>query len=644
MKLAKIMPLVLLATLTVSPALNSCSGTGSGTESKENTGNIITTDPDDQTDTVEKKPPTLYWLQWSGSSQSRPDGSATEWNWITASALHINRMHVHYLAKYDDGTSVKGIADPVRLEALCKKMQYELERTKNAGIDVVGYIDTCQFDEKVAAELGYTLEQLCAKLVTGEYIYTSEWNDGCYIACVNSPQWREWLKADLKLTAEAGFIGLQYDFHPYAAAGLFCHCDNCKKSWAEYSKKHLGEEKELLFGKIDFSDETGRAYYRWKVQCFADFMNETVSEAKKVNPDFTLLMNQNTNGYSFAFESLYGAWDEASSEFHNSDNGYSSTLYMYQLAEALGYDRLYSQYNDPSQTDPIFKLKVNLAEAFATIGGITYVSDSEKCAKNIFRFAYNNPDIFADTESLATAAVLYSAESNLFSVPSNRLNYTTQLYEFGNDSARQAASALVKAGVCYDYLAVEKDGAAEKLKKYDLVVIPAYTYFDDSVWKPILSAAAKSGTKVIVIGEAQTYVKTSENSADFVYLPAFEKAAREPDFEPGEAFRNAVSGTAAANKVNLLNNKENTAATVRSSDENHTYIHIIRRGGDENSASLNAELTYTIPEGKKVTGVTVNCPYNEESTIRADWRADGDVLTVITADFDTYAVITVITE
>ncbi len=629
----------LLSVFMLSAVLLSCSRGEGGKESTDGT-----TAPETETDVPGRKPLTLYWLQWSGSSQSRPDGSATEWNWITASALHINRMHVHYLAKYEDGKSVKGIADPKRLAELFEKVKYEMERSNNAGIDVIGYIDTCQFDDKVAAELGYTLEQLCAKNVQGEYIYTTAWNDGSYIACVNSPQWREWLKEDLRLTAEAGFAGLQYDFHPYAAAGLFCHCENCKKSWAEYSRKHLGEEKDLLFAKINFSDETGRAYYRWKVQCFVDFMNETVSEAKKVNPDFTLLMNQNANGYSFAFESLYGAWDEPSSEFHNSDNGYSSTLYMYQLAEALGYDRLYSQYNEASQTEPHFRLKVNLAESFATIGGITYVSDSEKSSRSIFRFAYENPDIYADTGSLATAAVLYSAESNLFSIPFNRISYVTQLYDFANDRARQAASALLKAGVCYDYLAVEKDGAADRLAKYDLVVIPSYRYFDDSVWKPVINAAVKNGTKVIVIGKAESYVKALAGDADFVYIPAFVRAEREPDFEPGEAFRNAVAGTEAAEKVAILNNRENTAATLRSSDENHTYIHIIRRGGDENSASLDAKLTYTVPEGKKVIGVRAQCPYTENKEIQAEWNADGNRLSISTADFDTYAVITVITE
>ena len=105
-----------------------------------------------------------------------------------------------------------------------------------------------------------------------------------------------------------------------------------------------------------------------------------------------------------------------------------------------------------------------------------------------------------------------------------------------------------------------------------------------------------------------------------------------------------MAGTEAAEKVAILNNRENTAATLRSSDENHTYIHIIRRGGDENSASLDAKLTYTVPEGKKVIGVRAQCPYTENKEIQAAWNADGNRLSISTADFDTYAVITVITE
>ena len=119
----------LLSVFMLSAVLLSCSRGEGGKESTDGT-----TAPGTETDVPGRKPLTLYWLQWSGSSQSRPDGSATEWNWITASALHINRMHVHYLAKYEDGKSVKGIADPKRLAELFEKVKYEMERSNNAGI------------------------------------------------------------------------------------------------------------------------------------------------------------------------------------------------------------------------------------------------------------------------------------------------------------------------------------------------------------------------------------------------------------------------------------------------------------------------------------------------------------------------------
>lgn len=612
---------------------------------------VVTSSPNDETKGGETDPPTarlpLFWLQWSGSSLPRPgSGENCKWNWISASRLHVNIMSVHYLAKYEDGKTIEGIPDPRRLETLAELMKYELEKSEESGVAVIGYEDTVQFHAIMAAELGYKIEDLAVKNKDGSYAYTTAWNSGCYLACVNSPEWTDWQTKNITVLAKAGFAGVQYDFHPYAAAGFFCQCDNCKELWADYSKSKLGTKQDMpeIF---DFSTELGREYYKWKIKCFSEFMVATVSEAKKINPDFALVMNQNANGYSFAFESLAGAWEIPSGEFHGVKNGYESTLFMYQLAEALGHDILYTIYNSPDQTTPAFRYKVNAAEAYSVIGGITYISDGTDNGANMFNYLYDNQEKYIETKSGATAAVLYSAESNFFSLPHVNINYGSQLYELKTDRARQSAVALMKSGVCYDYLAVEMDDAAEKLKKYDLLVLPAYTYFNENSWKPIIEAAIENGTRIVAVGEsAEKFLKSLNlpENADVVYVSNFLNRVSEDKLTVGDDFKIAIADTAAAKKLVLSNNLENTSATIRTTDENHTYIHIVRRGSEKNNETWSQSLKYTLPTGATVKEITLLCPFTKDNKVDFDWSVKDGVLSVDIKDYDTYAAISVITE
>ena len=592
------------------------------------------------------KPVKRFWLQWSGSNIPRPGSASTcAWDWKAASIARVNLMTVHYLAHDESGKTLKGLPDPERFAAELELMKYEINESHKNGVAVTGYADAAQFDPDVAKKLGYTLEQLGAKKADGNYIFTNAWNDGCYIACINSPEWRSWQKELMRLTAEAGFDGQQYDFHPLAAAGLFCRCDNCKRSWANYSKNVFGNERSIPADTIDMQTELGREYMKWKIGCFADFMKETVSEAKKINPDFLLVMNQNANGYFYSYEGLFGAWDQPSSEFWNSDNGYSSTLYMYQLTEALGYTEMYGIYNSSSFMEPTWRAKVNLAESYAVIGGMTYVNTDDNFGKLLFKFIENHEEIYQDyVVSRAKAAVLYSAESNLASVPSDKLNLSGQLFDFTTDQARRAASALLKCGVSYDYLVTEKEDAAEKLAQYDLLVVPDYQYFADEHWSGLLKSAANAGKRILVIGKtAKKYVASLglPDRADVINCPSLANYPTEREFTVREQFADAVADTPAAKLVSLKNNLSNTAATVRSAGDGKTYIHVVRRGGEDNSESLYEELTYTPYDGKTVTGVTAYCPYKANAGLDAEWSFENGTLTVKTGDFDTYAVICV---
>ncbi|MBQ8732636.1 MAG: hypothetical protein IJY82_07395 [Oscillospiraceae bacterium] len=580
-----------------------------------------------------------HWVQWTGGPV-RPDGLNSAWDWKAATRQNVNQLSVHYLAEDEDGETVYGVPTVDQCAALMKRLDYDLKESAKAGVDILGFCDTVQISRRAASNMGYSLSQLCAVDASGNYIFTTAWHaEGLYICCINSPQWRAWLTEIHRLHAEAGFAGVQFDFHPYAAAGLFCRCKNCQASWKAYSKEKLGVEKELLT-QLDFSNEISRTYFWWKMECFADFLKEVSSEAKKVNPDYKLAMNNNVNGYNFPFEALLKGWDVPTSEHHNSNNGYSSTLYMYQLTEALGYDILHSQYNTWPEVDPIFRYKTNLAEAYATIGGISYVTDATGWGKKMFRFVSERPEIYAGSSSKAGVAVLYSAESNVFSLKPNELNLGSLLFTFRTDRARQAASALVKSGVTYDFLAVERADAEVLLDRYGAFVIPAYTYFNDDTWAPIIEKLVRRGKRMIVIGEGgkQFITQNAGNCTSVTYVPALKAADSEEAFQVTDEFKAAVAGLS---NLTLMNNLSDTALTIRESGSK-TYIHVVRRGAAEaDRATHHQWLRWTIPEGKKITSISAECPYTSKKSIDLDWTVYNGILEIITDDFDTYLVITI---
>ncbi|MBE6636554.1 MAG: hypothetical protein E7618_01980 [Ruminococcaceae bacterium] len=640
--------------------LAACSNTPEGGDESHST-DPSTSEPDSTTLPPEtEEPPTppadsltngalpLYWLNWGGGSLPRPSaygGGTCAWNWLAAKNAHANILCVHYLADMEDGSKVVGTPNPARLKLLADKMAYELKESKTAGVTIVGYEDAVQFTEAIAADAGYTVDQLAAVLPSGNYAYTTAWNSGSYIACVNSPEWTAWQTENMAIMAEAGFTCIQYDFHPYAAAGYFCRCKNCQASWAAYSKAKLGSEQPIP-KLMDFSTELGRTFYHWKIQSLANFFQATATKAREICPEFKISMNQNANGYGYSFETLYGAWEVPSTEFHGVTNGVDSTLHMFALSEGLGFSRLYGIYNSSNQIRPNFRYKVNLAEGFATIGSVTYTTDEKKIADSMFGYAAANPEVF-DTKSVAGAAVLYSAESNLFSVSLPNFDTTSQLYSMKTDRARQAATALMKSGISYDYLVLDREDAAERIAQYDLLVIPSYTYFDNALWEPVIRAAVANGSRILCVGSgSKNYLNSLKlpESADVIFIAGFEGVHDEEALKVGDIFLSAIRDTKAEGLVKLTNDLEYTAATIRRSDENHTYIHLIRRFEEKGSSIWSQTVRHTLPEGKRVTEVKIECPYAEGYAVDATWSVKDGVLEVVINDYDTYAIIRIVTE
>ena len=288
-----------------------------------------------------------------------------------------------------------------------------------------------------------------------------------------------------------------YDFYPYMAGGYFCHCSECEKLWKDYSREKLGEPKPMPV-TFEFPDPVSVAYYKFRMESFADFMKETAAAAKAVNPAFSLLQNHNLNNYDAPYQLLLGGLDPPTTEFWGLDCGQESALYLPQLAEALGAERLYAYYNAASQYTPSFRYKVNLAEFYAVTGGLMHQPDAENTAAGFFDFVSARKPVYAGSRSIAKTGILYSWESELFSwfSPALEKGYA----EYRENISRQAASALVKAGVPSDFVALEREGVLDRLSQYDVLVVPEYAYFEEDTWKEPVRAFAQRGGRLVVTG------------------------------------------------------------------------------------------------------------------------------------------------
>ncbi len=87
--------------------------------------------------------------------------------------------------------------------------------------------------------------------------------------------------------------------------------------------------------------------------------------------------------------------------------------------------------------------------------------DAENTAAGFFDFVSARKPVYAGSRSIAKTGILYSWESELFSwfSPALEKGYA----EYRENISRQAASALVKAGVPSDFVALEREGVLDRL-------------------------------------------------------------------------------------------------------------------------------------------------------------------------------------
>ena len=489
---------------------------------------------------------------------------------------------------------------------------------------------------------GYTLEDLAVKQADGSFAFTKAWDpEGCYVACINKPKWRGLLSEINKLTAEAGFSSLMYDYYPYMAGGYFCHCSECEKLWEAYSLEKLGEAKPMPV-ILDFPDPVSVAYYKFRMESFASFMKETAAAAKAVNPAFSLLQNHNLNSYDAPYQLLLGALDPPTTEFWGLDCGNESALYMPQLAEALGVEQLYAYYNAESQYAPSYRYKVNLAEFYAVTGGLMHQPDAENTAAGFFDFVSARKPVYAGSHSIAKTGVLYSWESDVFSWSSPV--FEKGYAEYRENISRQAAAALVKAGIPSDFVALEREGVLDRLSQYDVLVVPEYAYFAEDTWRePIRAFAQRGGRLVVTGGKAGEFIEGLLHDlpdAKVWYVANFTGSMNEARLTLPEAYTNALSDAGAYTQFRFSSPMEDLSATVRQNGSD-LYLHIIRRGNPDGREDTGVSFTFTPPEGYEIGYVQAECPYLETEGVSVEWsRDDQGGVTVQSGVFDTYLLVT----
>ncbi|MCQ2429571.1 MAG: hypothetical protein MJ192_04485 [Clostridia bacterium] len=588
--------------------------------------------------TTPVKPPftgdfTRYWLQWSGGNAEkalRPDGSLPFWDWVSAAETDVNKMHIIFSCRDENGRKISGVPDPASLERRCKVCAYELEESHKAGIRIIAYSDDVQFEAATMERMGLTLDDI-AYLRDGQVIIDKAWNPrGSYIACINAPAWRKWMRQNLRIYAEAGYDGLQLDYHPYSAGGYFCTCRHCKEGWAARSTERFGGLRKPPHGSFDFTEEVDREYYLWRMECLNDFLKYVFDGALEVNPRFESLMNDNAFSSSFAFQALGRSVNAATSEFWGRNCGFDSTLYLNQITEAFGYRELNTIINDCGQTAEEWQYKTILAESFSTIGGVTQHRPFYETGRRIMHFAKEHPSVYADTSSLAKVAVLYSTESEALTVPTGVATGYSLTGE--RSRSREANRLLLSAGIVHDYIVLEREWALDALKEYDAFVIPAYNYFNDAVWRPILEALSASGKPVIVLmaedTEARSDYAVSHLGKGFTICAAADDT---------EALTSALG---AFNVVTSLNNRRSAQITART-DGDKAYVHVTQIGGPEMLEDASQQFAFRIPSDMTVRDVEAFAPFHDDPSLHIEWKVQDGLLIAATGAFDTYAVVAV---
>jgi hypothetical protein len=639
--------------------------------------------------------PMLLW----GDSK-RPDGSIRHWDPQPAIDLHATLLCVAYRPTNGSGERWYGVGmtPPMLLRQTLGATKPELDECHQHGIKVIGYADCIMFHTNMLDPEGIDCGNLYAIDRNGKPIVNRSWDkSGAGVSCVSNPQWVRLQKEVTRITAEAGFDGLQFDVYPYAIGpGYLCCCQYCKEEWSRQSAKLFGAPQPmpgLDSGKLDFRNPVDRAFVIWRWQEFVDFVKSIEDDIHKSHPGFIIIMNHGAGTPDYTYEAAQGGLDCPSTELWHLKLGDASSLYLYSGTEAANGTKAIGLINLSAQRKPDYRYRVALAEAFG--GGGTFYGDRASKAVDdtvpttlaYYDFFRTNQEWFNDTRPDATTAVLYSWRDQIF-LEGDPVVDARRSFDPKRAQYQRAAAVLARMGIPNDCLLVEKWPAQAVTSRYQVIVAPDLSLVDDKTAKT-LKKYIRQGGCLLVIGDFGTInqrgpqfeqrnpslltawtgrkpegtwaVKMGRGTIAYASSATLSAAGATPvppeesdgkpapakekphlpvaGLPPSQEFLAAAEGVGLGSQLRITGTSP-IEATIRAKGGERA-IHLIRFGPTDDIPDKAVSVDYELPQDFVAGNVLVRSPDFPEGETHCSWENAGNRLRVTISAVDHYALLAV---
>jgi hypothetical protein len=321
-----------------------------------------------------------------------------------------------------------------------------------------------------------------------------------YVACVNHPDWRQWLGDVTQLVAKAGYDGAFAD----NSSPIQCYSSHCQAAFREYlAGKYSVQERIELFGAPEAplpATREGLLYYEaqrfWQLS-LADELRGIRQAGREINPDFKLFPNLGTpyQSYDFLTDNADCAMFEGSGGGSMADSTGSVTWTVIGPFKERSYCYHMSEYRYcagvPGDLAPMLLkrtrtkdgLKLSMAEAAAFGSGAAngLSRGTREWARTYLEFARAHPELYVGTVSAADVAVL--------SMPMHVYYPKTAHWA----AAQEVMNRLLALRVPFDCIS-EGGMTAERLAAYRCVIAPKLQYLSDPQLAMLREYVREGGT------------------------------------------------------------------------------------------------------------------------------------------------------
>ncbi len=322
--------------------------------------------------------------------------------------------------------------------------------------------------------------------------------------CTNDPHYREFLKRQVVLAAEAGVDGIHVDDH-LGSAGTYwldgCFCDDCIAGFRKYLRKYVSPQRLQQLGIEDldsfnyreyvaswlqahpgedtFSAPLGEEYLKYQHQAAAELMAELRRAAEKA-AGHPLSFSANAAPPDPMAITDYPVLTQFSAEVPHHGGLDDYPPYVYKVSAALGLPMIataggkdWAKVKAEHRTGLV---RAWIAQAYAfgqyfmvphhqwcysdKLGTHWYDGPPEKYGP-LYAFVRNHRDLFDDMDSVAQVAVLYSSAAA----------------RAGRHEDREAARALLSADIPFDMIAAGDDWLPARITmdmadRFQRVIVP----------------------------------------------------------------------------------------------------------------------------------------------------------------------------